>query len=265
MRTLQRVGAGLLALTLFTGLAACGDDDEPEADEGTETGTDEGEQAADNAEFCDAVVEFNSAVFQLDISEESTEEEIVAQGEEVAPVFQTIADEAPDSLAADAEELNEAIQALTEGDAEAFNSDATFEKYTSLVDGAVDECGYETVDVTGIDYAYQGVPETIEAGTVAFTFTNAAESEDHMMGIIKKKDGVDLSWEELLELPEEEAEQSTEFKGEAFAPAGEESSSLAELDAGEYAMICFIPVGSPDTEDGPPHFTEGMLQEFTVE
>ena len=30
-------------------------------------------------------------------------------------------------------------------------------------------------------------------------------------------------------------------------------------------MICFIPVGSPEVEDGPPHFTQGMIQEFTVE
>jgi hypothetical protein len=260
MRTLQRVGAGLFALTLFMGLAACGDDDEPEAT------NDNGEEAAgDNAAFCDAVVEFNAAVFQVDISEDSTEEDIKAQGEDLAPIFQTIADEAPDDLAASAEELNASVQALTEGDAEAFNAEATFEQYTELVGGAVDACEFETVDVTGIDYAYQGVPETIEAGTVAFAFTNAAESEDHMMGIVKKKDDVDLTWDELLALPDEEAEASTEFKGEAFAPAGESGNALAELDPGEYAMICFIPVGSPEVEDGPPHFTEGMIQEFTVE
>jgi hypothetical protein len=268
MRTLQRVGAGLCALTLFVGLAACGDDDD--ADEGTEAtddgGSDGGEQAAgDNAAFCDAVVEFNATVFQVDISEETPEADIISQGEQIAPIFQTIADEAPDSLSASADELNETVQALTEGDAEAFNSDATFEQYTELVSGAVEECGYDTVDVTGIDYAYQGVPETIPAGTTAFAFTNAAESEDHMMAIIKKNDGETRSWDELLELPEDEAENATEFKGEAFAPAGETSSSLAELDAGEYALLCFIGVGSPDVEDGPPHFTQGMIAEFTVE
>ena len=32
---------------------------------------------------------------------------------------------------------------------------------------------------------------------------------------------------------------------------------------GEYAMVCFIPVGG--AEDGPPHFTQGMVQEFIVE
>jgi hypothetical protein len=263
MRTVQRVGAGLLALTLAGGIAACGDDDD---DEGTTDTTDASAPAeGDNAAFCDAVIEFNATVFQLDISDETPEEDIISQGEQIAPIFQTIADEAPDELAATAEELNGYIQDLTEGDAEGFNSEATFEQYTELVGGAIEECGFETTDVTGIDYAYEGVPETIAAGTVAFEFTNAAESEDHMMGIIKKADGVDLTWDELLALPEEESESMVEFKGEAFAPAGQSSSTLAELDPGEYAMICFIPVGSPEVEDGPPHFTQGMLQEFTVE
>jgi hypothetical protein len=262
MRTLRHVGTGLLAVTLLTGVAACGDDD---SDDATATGSDDGEAAASNDEFCDAVLDFNTAVFQVDISEDTSEADVKAVGDDLGPKFQTIVDEAPDSLKADAEELNEAIQALAEGDATDFNSDATFEKYTGIVSGAVEECDMETVDVTGVDYAYEGVPGTIEAGSVAFKFTNAADSEDHMMGILKKKDGVDLSFEELLALPEDEGEDKVEFKGEAYAPAGESSTTLASLDAGEYAMICFIPVGSPESEDGPPHFTQGMVQEFTVE
>ena len=261
MRTLQRVGAGLLALTLAGGISACGDDDD---DEGTTDTTEAGAPAeGDTAAFCDAVVEFNSVVFQVDISEESTEAEITATGEQLAPLFEPIAENAPDDLAADAEALNDSVQALLEGDAESFNADATFEQYTGLVSGAIEACDYETIDVRGVDFAYEGVPETIEAGTVAFTFTNAAESEDHMMGIVRKKDGVALTWSELLELPEDEGASKTEFLGEAFAPPGEESSALATLTPGSYAMICFIPVGG--AEDGPPHFTQGMISEFTVE
>lgn len=257
MRTLQRAGAGLLALTLVTAIAACGSDD----DNGAASGTPAAE--GDNAAFCDALVEFNGAVFQIDIHEGSTKEEIESQGKEIAPLFATVAEEAPDELAAAADELNTTILALTEGDATAFNDDATFDKYMSLVDGAIDSCEMETIDVKGVDYAYEGAPDTVKAGTTAFKFTNAAESEDHMMGIIKKKDGVDLSWDELLALPEDEAETKTEFKGEAYAPAGESGSALVELDPGSYAMICFIPVGG--AEDGPPHFSQGMIHEFTVE
>jgi hypothetical protein len=259
MRTLRRVGTGVLALTLATGLAACGDDsDSADSAETTTTAAE-----AENAAFCDAVLEFNSAVFQVDLSEDSTEQEIKATGEQLGPMFQTVVDEAPDSLSANAEDLNKSIQALNDGDASKFNADETFEKYTKLTSGAIDECDMKTIDVTAVDYAYQGVPKSIDAGSVAFSFTNKAEKEDHMMAIMKKKDGVDLSWDELLALPEDQAQSKTEFKGEAFAAAGDSTTALAALDPGDYAMVCFISVGSG--EDGPPHFTKGMKSEFTVE
>jgi hypothetical protein len=257
MRTLRCVGTGLLALTLAAGLAACGDDDSGDAADG--------DQVADDAAFCDAVVEFNGLVTQVDLDEESTEEDITGVGEDLAPTFQTIVDEAPDSLADIADELNESIQALSGGDATSFNDDATFQTYTELIAGSVAVCDFNSIDVTAVDYAFEGVPEEMEAGTTAFNFTNEAESEDHMMAILKKKDGVDLSWDEIIALPEEEAQASVDIKGETFAPAGGTSAALTELDAGEYLAICFIPVGSPEVEDGPPHFTQGMQQEFTVD
>ncbi len=257
MHTMHRVGAGLIGLTMF--VAACGSDDSTPKASGTTSAA-----KGDNAAFCDALLKFNGAVFQIDISEDTPKDEIIAQGKKIAPLFATVAKEAPKELAASAAELDKTVQALTKGDAAAFNDDATFGKYTKLVDGAIDSCGLETVDVTGVDYAYQGVPKTIKAGTTAFKFTNASEGgEFHMMAIIKKKAGVDLSWDELLALPESEGQDKTEFKGTAEAEPGKSSKALAEIDAGSYAMVCFISVGGKD--DGPPHFTQGMVQEFTVE
>jgi hypothetical protein len=264
MRTLHRVGAGLLALTLAGGLAACGDDDDETTDSTEAVGADGGEQATGASdEFCGAIVEFNTAVVEVELDESSTEEDIKATGDQLAPLFDTIASEAPDDLADTANELNEAVQALTEGDGEAFNADSTFETYGELLGGAVEACEFETVDVTGIDYAFQGVPETISAGTTAFAFTNASESEEHELIILKKADGETLSFEEILALPEEEAMEKAQFVAATFAPPGAEGSTLADLEPGSYAMACFIPVGG--AEDGPPHFTEGMFQEFTVE
>jgi uncharacterized cupredoxin-like copper-binding protein len=201
-------------------------------------------------------------VFQIDISEDTPKDEIIAQGKEIAPLFTPVAEKAPDELADAAAELNTSIQALTKGDAEAFNDEATYETYSGLVGGAIDPCGFETTNVTGVDYAYQGVPKTIEAGTTAFKFTNASEAEYHMMAIVRKKDGVNLTWDELLALPEDQGQDKTEFKGAIEAEPGKSSKGLTELDPGSYAMICFITVGGED--DGPPHFTQGMVQEFTV-
>ena len=145
----------------------------------------------------------------------------------------------------------------------------------------------ETIEVTGIDYAFEGIPTTVEAGT-EFTFTNGSEKEAHEMVLVKIKDGETRSVQELLELPEEESEKVTEFKGVAVAPepGGEGQVVDGELVAdvpGRYVALCFIQVGAdpvklqeamenpeagPPAEDpnaGPPHFVQGMVQEFTVE
>ncbi|MFP5255724.1 MAG: hypothetical protein ACLGI8_07715 [Acidimicrobiia bacterium] len=260
---MRRGTAIAAAAVLALGLAACGDDEDDTDEEGA--AADDGGTAAggDNAAFCDALVEFNSMAVNLELHEGSSEEEIKAAGEEIAPVFQTVADNAPEELADTAAELNESVQALLEGDSEPFNSDDTFMTYTEMAGQAVDACGFESIEVTGVDYAFEGVPATVPAGTVAFEFVNESDSEEHEMILVKKAAGVQLSWEELVELPEEESESMVEFAGATFAPPGGSSSTFAELSPGEYAMLCFIPVGG--AEDGPPHFTQGMLQELTVE
>lgn len=262
MRTVQRVGAGVLVLALAAGLAACGDDDDN--DEATEDTSGSGAEASNaSAEFCDPLVEFNSKVLQVEIDDTSSDDDIKAAGEELAPLTADIAENAPDDVADAAKEIDDAVQPLTAGDAEAFNSDATFETYTEFLSGAVEACEFDSVPVSGIDYAFEGVPATIDAGTVAFAFTNESEAEEHEMILLRKGDGVTMSFQEILELPEEEAMTNAEFVGATFAPPGGEGSTLAELEAGDYAMVCFIPVGGG--EDGPPHFAEGMLQEFAVE
>lgn len=256
MRTLQRVGAGLFALALVTGLAACGDDDEPE--EGTET-TDGASE-----EFCSALVDFNAAVSDTDLDETSTEADIMAVGEQLSPLTEAMVADAPDDLSGVAEEVDAAVQSLNEGDAAAFNADPVVAAYGDLVSGASDSCGFEQVAVTAVDYAFEGVPESLEAGTTSFTMTNEGE-EPHEMLIFRKVDGVTESFEAIFSGSQEESEGKIEFAAATGAEPGDEGSTLSDLEAGDYAMVCFVPVGAPAVEDGPPHATQGMIQEFTVE
>lgn len=141
----------------------------------------------------------------------------------------------------------------------------------------------ETVEVTGIDYAFEGIPTEVEAGT-EFTFTNGSDKEAHEMVLMRIADGETRSIDELLALPEEEAEQVAEFQGVAVAMPGEEGKvldgELVAAEPGRYVALCFIPVGAdpaamaeamesegPPPEDpnaGPPHFVQGMKMEFTV-
>ncbi|MGH9138286.1 MAG: hypothetical protein ACRD0G_14780 [Acidimicrobiales bacterium] len=147
----------------------------------------------------------------------------------------------------------------------------------------------ETVDITAVNYAFQGVPASVSAGS-RLTLTNDSDDEVHEIVAIRIRDDVDLSVEDLLALPEEESEEMlTPGPPGAVIVAGpgEEGTAVAELgdgtlsEPGRYALVCFIPTGAdpdeyfdpanqteegpPDVEGGPPHFTQGMFAELTVE
>lgn len=145
-----------------------------------------------------------------------------------------------------------------------------------------------TVQITGTDFAFNGVPETVAPGT-EFTFTNESTIEAHEIVVLKVAEGEERSLEELLALTEEESESVVEFQGVLVAlpeedgsnPEGE-GNSITVTEPGRYAMVCFIPQGAdpavleaamtgdaegppPDMGDGMPHAMLGMAAEFTVE
>lgn len=252
----------LIGGALLVGVAACGDDEDDDAATGVPAG--EAEQAAggDNDAFCDAVVAFNSKVPTIDLDDSSSEADIQATGDELIPLWDDIRENPPEAVEAEVDELSTAIDGLAEGDATAFNEEATFETYTAMIGKAVPECDFESVDVEAVDYAFEGVPDTVAPGTYALELTNSSEDEPHEMVLFKKNDP-EADIQDLLALPEEEAQEQVTFVGATFAEPGGSSASLIELEEGAYAMVCFIPVGGG--EGGPPHFTEGMLAELTVE
>lgn len=55
--------------------------------------------------------------------------------------------------------------------------------------------------ITGVDYAFEGVPDRVAAGNT-LTFTNASEDEAHEVVAIRIPDDVDLSVAELIALDE---------------------------------------------------------------
>lgn len=161
----------------------------------------------------------------------------------------------------------------------------------ALVLAACAESGAEpvsgTINVTGQDYSFAGVPELVAPGA-EFTFTNSSGAEVHEMVVMKVADLETRTIEELLELPEEESDTLVEFQGVLVALPGEEGanpegpgSSITVTEAGRYAIVCFIPQGAdpevvaeamagggegpPDMGDGTPHALLGMVAEFQVE
>lgn len=269
-----RTRSSRLALALAIGLlvAACGDDEDAEPAESGATTTvapeedagGEGEQAGGDIDaYCSALVEFNTAVFQSEVAEDASPEEAAAVGEELQPLFDEVEANAPEDLAPTAEDLGVALDQLVEGDAAEFNSDATFETYLGLVGDSVPQCGYDNTEVTAVDYAFEGVPAELSAGTQAITLVNESEAdEEHEFIVFRKAEGETRSAEELLNDPAAQEQGPGEFVGAAFAPPGESAAALVTLEPGDYIAVCFIPVGGG--EDGPPHFTQGMVAEFSV-
>lgn len=161
-------------------------------------------------------------------------------------------------------------QAAAEGTPEAFQSrefdDAVHEVFSYMFDN----CEFaEQLDVTGVEYSFEGVPDTVSAGLVALRFSNDGD-EHHEFLVFRKNDGVTESFDEILELPEGQSEELMSFVGAANALPGESTATVFEAEAGEHIALCFIPVGStgegPEEDaDGPPHFVEGQRSEFTVE
>jgi plastocyanin len=144
-----------------------------------------------------------------------------------------------------------------------------------------------TINVTGQDYSFAGVPEVVAPGA-ELTFTNSSGAEVHEMVVMKVADLETRTIEELLELPEEESDTLVEVQGVLVALPGEEGanpegpgSSITVTEAGRYAIVCFIPQGAdpevvaeamagggegpPDMGDGTPHALLGMVAEFQVE
>jgi uncharacterized cupredoxin-like copper-binding protein len=135
----------------------------------------------------------------------------------------------------------------------------------------------QPVEVVGVDFAFEGVEDSY-TGPVTFTLRNGGE-DLHEMVVVRKNEGITESFEELLALPEDEAFSKVTMVGVAMAEPGQTApETVAATEVGEYLMVCFIPQGTktlpsqaPDASgppeglgDGPPHFTLGMLTEFSI-
>jgi uncharacterized cupredoxin-like copper-binding protein len=145
----------------------------------------------------------------------------------------------------------------------------------------------ETIEVTLTDYAFEGIPDEVPAGTT-FTVVNESEIELHELVAIKLPDDEDRSVEELLQPPEEE-QMELMGGGEpaavllAMPNSSDQIAAVGDgtlTEPGRYLIACFIPTGAdpneymqaaqeseggpPQVAGGPPHFVQGMYHELRV-
>ena len=179
------------------------------------------------------------------------------------------------------------LAACTSAESAETDTDATAEPAAAPgTDEATDTpMATDSVEITGVDYGFEGFPETLPVGT-ELTFRNGSDAEYHEMAVMRINDDEDRSVEELLALGDE-AMASLTFVGVAAAAPGEAGTvidgDLTLTDTGRYVATCFIPVGAdpevveqafsgaagedgpPDMGDGAPHAMQGMVAEFVVE
>ena len=113
------------------------------------------------------------------------------------------------------------------------------------------------VTIEAREYAFDNVPETIEAGKTSFTLENVGQ-EEHEMFIARINEG--HTFDEAIEA-EGEKGTAEEIGGVRPIEPGETSKPFdANLKPGNYGMLCFV-----QGPDGQPHFVLGQKAEFTVE
>ena len=236
-----------LAVAASASLVGCGDDDDDAAV--TDEATQEDAAEADPARFCEGYLELNA-------------------GEPTAERIREVASDAPEA----AKEPMEAIAAgFDEQGGEYTDSDEFGEQYEAVTKVVADACADDSISVTAVEYAFEGIPSGVSAGVIAAEFANEG-NEMHEIVVLRKKEGVEDSFDDILAKGEEEAQKLVDIAFGAFGAPGSTSTAVFDMrEPGEYAAVCFIPVGSTldkeETEEvnGPPHFTQGMKTEFTVE
>jgi hypothetical protein len=107
------------------------------------------------------------------------------------------------------------------------------------------------IDVTLVDYGFEGLPGLVAAGPHTVTVTNEG-TETHELFLFANPD--DLTLEEIHALGPEGAPQAVAIEGLVYVGPGETKTFDADLPPGEYEAVCFIPAAS----DSRPHFAHGM-------
>ena len=263
----RTVAAVLGASVALLPLAACGDDETADS-----TTTTEATEAAASVEgFCEQAFATDAAVNAATSGggEDGPDQAAVEAATKELEALEAAAPSEARSTATAVVAATESMFTTPGPPSEEFLS-----SFADLVDWMADNCGYQVIDVSAHEYAFEGLPETAKAGKTIVRLTNHG-NEVHEIAFAKAKDGVTESAEELIQLPEEEAGQKVEFLSSGFAMPGGSGGALLDASDGRYIAVCFIPTGmtpaameaamtSGAEPEGMPHAMQGMVGEFTV-
>lgn len=122
------------------------------------------------------------------------------------------------------------------------------------------------VTVTAKDYEFVGADALAAGGSFGVTFENEG-NEIHEFALSRLAEDEDRPVEEILASGEEP--ELTEVAFGIACPGASTTFNADVSEPGRYVAVCFVPVGTTaeTTEEpsGPPHASQGMFTEFTIE
>jgi len=249
-------------------LVACGDDT-------TNTDSDAAVAQAASGElgrFCGALLRFEQAGATGPDDYDAQSFQLWARNE-VRPALEELVASAPTDLADDWQATSEVFAELERTGDPAVFEDPRLQSGPGPGDVGVERCGWTKQEFNATEYRFDGLPDRLAAGVVDFVMTGAG-NELHEAALVRRKDGVTEPAEELLELAglhEEEALDRVDLLGSIllFDTDGIEDM-VVDLQPGDYILFCALPIGASsedllDQPDATPHWSEGMVHEFTVD
>lgn len=271
----RRVRAATLVATAALLLAACADDADDAASPSAPRESASPTPTASVEDFCDAKLAIDAAFLGggPPEEEEGATPDPEAIGENLDQTFSALyadlAEAAPEEVAEDVDALVGQLDAAIEEGNEEFFLAPDFAGAEAVVDEyLLENCDYQELSATAADFEFNDLDMRIDPGPTAITLTNEGE-EFHEILLLRINDDVDLSPEEIVALPEEEAMSKVSPPAAVVLTVpDQQATSFYELEEGRYAVVCFISKDSTEENDfqgeGPPHVTEGMVEELFV-
>ena len=228
--------------------------------------------AEEGNEYCDARLEFETAGEPDIDADVLTEDQQVAEAKQFAseslrPIADRLVAAAPAELAGDIAVLSDAVREVEEtGRLDVFETVEAKDARGRVHGFDLQACGWSADAVSATEYMFEGLPAILVGDAFSFEFSNAGQ-ELHEMVLFRKEAGTSERIQDLVSLPEEELRTKLTFVASTSAPPGDRDYVVANLEAGQYGIVCFVPVGATSEEaaedsTAPPHFTEGMFYEL---
>jgi hypothetical protein len=261
----------VVVLALVGGLVAYGlgvfDDDEAAPRLVDSPGTTEPAPTAEPA-FCEGMAALDLALSQSP-DDPAVYPAFVA--DTLAPTVAAVRGAEPEPIAAGVERLLTAVESSAAGDDSGFDDPGYAAAQGEVYPFLAEACGYQALDVTAVDHAYQGLPAQLPPGRSVLMLHNESKAgEFHEIALVKLLPEVTMPLSEFVALPDEQAAaliDPASYGLGAYAAPGEVGGSVVDLTPGRWVYACFVPSGTTDPAvegTGEPHVALGMSGELVV-